>query len=98
MGSSSRLWVRARYAAVITLVSLVILETVLIAVRRIPAHLVGLAALSEPVGATLLAWALPGIREVPPMSVLVGGALVLAGIAIGLTPSKQDRGSARRTG
>ncbi len=36
-GSSSRSWVRARYAAVIALVSLVALEALLIAVRRIPA-------------------------------------------------------------
>jgi drug/metabolite transporter (DMT)-like permease len=68
------------------------------AVRRIPAHLVGLAVLSEPVGATILAWVLPGIRETPPPAVLMGGALVLAGIALGLSGTKQEDAGPRRTG
>jgi drug/metabolite transporter (DMT)-like permease len=38
--------------------------------------------LGEPVGATLLAALLPGIRERPTMLTLVGGAIVLAGIVL----------------
>ncbi len=49
------------------------------ALRYLPAYVVNLTVLGEPVGATLLAWLLPGIREVPTAATLVGGGLVLAG-------------------
>jgi drug/metabolite transporter (DMT)-like permease len=52
------------------------------ALRYVPAFVVSLALLCEPVGATVLAAALPGIREIPPFLTLVGGSLVLAGIAL----------------
>ncbi len=51
------------------------------ALRYLPAYVVSLTVLGEPVGATLLGALLPGIREVPPMLTLVGGLLVLGGIA-----------------
>ena len=50
------------------------------ALRYMPAYVANLALLGEPVGATLLAWWLPGIRERPSAQLLVGGALVLLGI------------------
>ena len=50
------------------------------ALRYMPAYVANLALLGEPVGATLLAWWLPGIRERPSVQLLVGGALVLLGI------------------
>lgn len=50
------------------------------ALRYLPAYVVSLAVLGEPVGATLLGAVLPGIREVPPMLTIIGGVLVLAGI------------------
>ncbi len=53
------------------------------ALRYLPAHVANLASLGEPVGATLLAWVLPGIREVPPPQALAGGAVILVGIALG---------------
>jgi drug/metabolite transporter (DMT)-like permease len=52
-------------------------------VRRTPTHLVTLAILGEPVGATLLSWALVG--EVPPTAAALGGPLVLAGIYLGFS-------------
>lgn len=52
------------------------------ALRWMPAYLASLPVLGEPVGATLIAWALPGIREVPPVQTFAGGALILAGIAL----------------
>ncbi len=55
------------------------------ALRYIPAYVANLALLGEPVGATLLAWLLPAIAEVPSGQVVTGGALVLAGIALGVT-------------
>ena len=55
------------------------------ALRYLPAYLVNVAALGEPVGATLIAWSLPAIAEPPGPAALVGGALCLAGIALALT-------------
>ncbi len=54
------------------------------ALRYIPAYVANLALLGEPVGATLLAWVLPGIAEVPSVQVVVGGALIISGIALGV--------------
>jgi drug/metabolite transporter (DMT)-like permease len=54
------------------------------ALRYLPAYVVNLSLLGEPIGATLIAWLLPGIRETPPASVLVGGALILTGIILGM--------------
>lgn len=52
------------------------------ALRYVRAYLANLAVLGEPVGATLIAWLLPQIREVPPVQTLLGGALILGGIAL----------------
>jgi hypothetical protein len=43
---------------------------------------VNLTLLGEPVGATLIAALLPGIREVPAPPTLVGGCVVLIGILL----------------
>jgi drug/metabolite transporter (DMT)-like permease len=51
------------------------------AVRTTPAHLVALAVLGEPIGSSLITWAAFG--EEPPIHAALGGAIVLAGIAIG---------------
>jgi drug/metabolite transporter (DMT)-like permease len=58
------------------------------ALRYVPAYLANLVTLGEPVGATLIAWLLVGIHEVPGPQFLVGGTLVLAGILVGVTRSK----------
>lgn len=63
------------------------------ALRWTPAYLASLPILGEPVGATLIAWSLPGIREVPPPGTFAGGALILAGIALALLrPAKGGSG------
>lgn len=54
------------------------------ALKYLPAYVVNLTSLGEPVGATLLAALLPGIREIPPAATLGGGALVLAGLLLAL--------------
>jgi drug/metabolite transporter (DMT)-like permease len=51
------------------------------AVRTTPTHLVALAILGEPIGASLITWAAFG--EQPPIHAAFGGAIVLAGIAVG---------------
>lgn len=57
------------------------------ALRYLPAYVVNLVVLGEPVGATLLGALLPGIREIPPLSTLVGGAVVLAGVVAAVSRS-----------
>lgn len=53
------------------------------ALRHVPAYVVSLVILAEPVGATALAALLPGIAERPGASTLLGGAVVLVGLAAG---------------
>jgi drug/metabolite transporter (DMT)-like permease len=55
------------------------------ALKFAPAFMVNLTVLGEPVGATLLAAVLPGIREMPSGRTLVGGAVVLLGIMVAVT-------------
>jgi drug/metabolite transporter (DMT)-like permease len=52
------------------------------ALRYLPAYAVNVTLLGEPVGATLLAAVLPGIREIPTAATFVGGALILGGIYV----------------
>jgi drug/metabolite transporter (DMT)-like permease len=52
------------------------------ALRYARAYQVNIVLLGEPIGATLLAALLPGIRERPTMYTLLGGALVLSGILL----------------
>jgi len=52
------------------------------ALRYARAYQVNIVLLGEPIGATLLAALLPGIRERPGVSTIVGGAFVLAGILL----------------
>ena len=51
-------------------------------VRRIPAHVVGLAILGEPVGAAVLQWVFHG--EEPPPHAVVGGVVILGSIAVAM--------------
>lgn len=60
------------------------------ALRYFPAYVANLASLGEPVGATLIAWAIPAIGEVPPPQTVLGGALILAGIALGTLGSRGE--------
>lgn len=62
------------------------------AVRTTPTHLVALAVLGEPIGGSLITWAVFG--EQPPLHAALGGAVVLFGIALGFVrrePASTDR-------
>jgi len=61
------------------------------ALKHLSASTVNVAALGEPVGASLIAWLVPAIHEVPSPSVAIGAVLVLAGIVLAL-----GTGSGRR--
>jgi len=62
------------------------------ALRYLRAYIANLALLGEPIGATLIAWLLPAINEVPGPQTLVGAVLILGGIALGVSRQAQ-RGS-----
>ena len=50
------------------------------ALKYLPAYVVNLTVLGEPVGATLLAALIPGIGEHPTLATLAGGIMILAGV------------------
>jgi drug/metabolite transporter (DMT)-like permease len=52
------------------------------ALKYLPAYVVNLTVLGEPVGATLLAALIPGIGEVPTAWTVAGGALILIGVVV----------------
>ena len=52
------------------------------ALKFLPAYVVNLTVLGEPVGATLLGAVLPSIRQIPSVVTLVGGAIVLGGVIV----------------
>jgi drug/metabolite transporter (DMT)-like permease len=58
------------------------------ALRHFRATTVNVAALGEPVGASLIAWLVPSIHEVPPPTAVLGGVLVLLGIGLSVRAGK----------
>ena len=52
------------------------------ALGHLPAYVVNLTTLGEPIGATILAAVLPGIAETPGIGTVLGGALVLGGVLL----------------
>ena len=58
------------------------------ALRHFRATTVNVAALGEPVGASVIAWLVPAIHEVPPPPALLGGILVLLGIGLSVRTGK----------
>jgi drug/metabolite transporter (DMT)-like permease len=62
------------------------------ALRYVRAYIANLAILGEPIGATLIAWLLPAIAEVPGPQTIAGGALILVGIAVTVMKRETERG------
>ena len=54
------------------------------ALGYLPAYVVNITVLGEPVGAILLGALLPGIREIPTVPVIAAGVIVIAGILLAL--------------
>lgn len=59
--------------------------------RYVPAYVVSLAVLAEPVGASVIAALVPGIREIPGPATVVGGAVVLLGLALGVARTRGEQ-------
>jgi len=64
------------------------------ALRYLPAYVVNLTLLGEPVGATFLAAVLPGIREVPAGATFLGGSLILFGVIVTMRRPRRGAPSA----
>lgn len=52
------------------------------ALRFLPAYVVNLTVLGEPIGATLIAMLVPSIHETPGLSTIIGGAVTLCGVLL----------------
>jgi Permeases of the drug/metabolite transporter (DMT) superfamily len=65
------------------------------ALKHSPAYVVNLTLLGEPIGATLIAALLPGIREVPPPTIFLGGAVVCAGVLLASQRGASSPGESR---
>jgi drug/metabolite transporter (DMT)-like permease len=52
------------------------------ALKYVPAYVVNITLLGEPVGATILAAALPWIHEMPSLMTIAGGVVILTGIYV----------------
>ena len=52
------------------------------ALKYLPAYVVNLVVLGEPVGATILGAVIPGIAQIPSSMTLFGGAIILAGVIV----------------
>ncbi|HYL56890.1 MAG TPA: DMT family transporter [Gemmatimonadales bacterium] len=61
------------------------------ALRHFRATTVNVAALGEPVGASLIAWLVPAIHEVPAPVALIGAVVVLLGISLSLGAGSRER-------
>src|SRR3954471_1553705 len=59
------------------------------ALKFLPAYVVNLTVLGEPVGATLLGAFVPAIRQIPSVSTVIGGVIVLGGVIITAPPSRK---------
>jgi drug/metabolite transporter (DMT)-like permease len=58
------------------------------ALKYLPAYVVNLTVLGEPIGATILGAILPGIRQIPPAITLLGGAIMLLGVFIAIRDTR----------
>jgi drug/metabolite transporter (DMT)-like permease len=68
------------------------------ALRYLPAYIVNLTVLGEPVGATVLALVIPAIGEVPGAGTVVGGIVTLVGIGTAALRRGRGRETTRNGG
>lgn len=61
------------------------------ALKYLPAYVVNLTVLGEPIGATLIGALLPGIAERPALTTLIGGCVILGGVIVAAKGNPQPR-------
>ena len=64
------------------------------ALRYLPAYIVNLTVLGEPVGATILAFVVPSIHEAPGLGTIIGGLGTILGIGIAALRRGTRKGAA----
>lgn len=64
------------------------------ALKYLPAYVVNLLVLGEPIGATALGAIIPAIHQVPSPTTLAGGAVVLCGVIVAATAPARIRSTA----
>jgi drug/metabolite transporter (DMT)-like permease len=67
------------------------------ALRFLPAYVVNLLVLGEPVGATVLGAVIPAIHQVPSAMTIVGGIVVLTGVVVAATGATTATATATAT-
>jgi drug/metabolite transporter (DMT)-like permease len=63
------------------------------ALKYLPAYVVTVVILAEPVGATILGIVLPGIHQIPPLITIIGGVVILCGVLITMRSARALTGS-----
>lgn len=63
------------------------------ALKYMPAYVVNLIVLGEPLGATMLGALIPAIRQIPSFATVVGGTIVLTGVLLAASAAVSVRGS-----
>lgn len=61
------------------------------ALKYMPAYVVNLIVLGEPLGATLLGALIPAIRQIPSAATIVGGAIILTGVILAASATVSGR-------
>lgn len=61
------------------------------ALKYLPAYVVNLTVLGEPIGATLIGALLPGIAEKPSVTTLIGGCIILGGVIVAAKGTATER-------
>ena len=61
------------------------------ALKYLPAYVVNLTTLGEPLGATLLGALIPAIAQVPPVMTVIGGAIVLTGVIVAASGARGSK-------
>ena len=61
------------------------------ALKYMPAYVVNLIVLGEPLGATILGALIPSIRQIPSAMTVLGGAIVLSGVVIAASATVSGR-------
>lgn len=61
------------------------------ALKYMPAYVVNLVVLGEPLGATMLGALIPAIRQIPSVATIVGGVIVLTGVLLAASAAVSGR-------
>ncbi|HUQ98207.1 MAG TPA: DMT family transporter [Gemmatimonadaceae bacterium] len=63
------------------------------ALKYMPAYVVNLIVLGEPLGATILGALIPAIRQIPSVATIIGGVIVLSGVLVAASAAVSVKGS-----